>query len=192
MAASTPYARIVGPCKFYLAAASTAEPAVNATPGADWTEIGPTDGEQSVAKDSPNEYLYDNDHQGPVKGVTPQEDVMVKGILVGMTQAHFARIIHTAANLTTAAGPPAVSRIPFKSGYIPGEYALLMKGEADSPFGNFPGQNYFPRGVFERTFEIKRGKGAGSAASLAFEFRVLEDDTQTENNKMGWSTAQTS
>lgn len=192
MATATPYARIVGACKFYLAAASTAEPAVNTTPGAGWTELGPTNGDQSIGKDAKNEYLYDNDHTGPVKGITPQEDVMIKGILVGMTQEHFERIIASVALITTAAGPPAVSRAPLKSGYIPTEYALLMKGEADSPYGNYPAQTYIPRGTFERTFEITRGKSAGSAAALAFEYHVLEDDTQASDFKMGWSTAQTS
>lgn len=190
MAASLPYAQLVGPVKFYIAAASTAEPAVNATPGGSWTLLGASEGEQTFSKDAPNTYYYDNDHQGPVKAVTPQEDPMWEFILCELTHAHFARIVNSTSKITTAAGPPAVSRVPFKSGYIPGEYALLAKGEADSPFGNFPAQNYIPRGVFEKTLEIVRGKEP--RASMACQFKALEDDTQSEDNKLGWTTAQTS
>jgi hypothetical protein len=190
MAAVTPFAQLVGTCSIYVAAASTAEPAVNATPGGSWTLVGATTGDQTVSKDAAATLFYDNDHQGPVKGVVPQEDPMVAFTLADITHNHLARILSTIANITTAAGPPAVSRVPMKSGAIPTEYALLVKGAADSPFGNFPAQWYFPRGFFEKALELVRGKA--SRAELAVEFKILEDDTQSENNKLGWTTAQTS
>lgn len=191
MAATTPYGQLVGPCTVYLAAALTAEPAVNATPGASWTEIGATTGDQqAISKKAPNQYLYDNEHQGPVKAVTPQEDPMIGFTLANLTHAHLARMINSVSTITTAAGPPAVSRVPIKSGYIPTEYAILVKGLADSPFGNFPAQWYIPRGVFEKTVEILRGKD--KRAELACEFKALEDDTQSDGNRLGWTTAQTS
>jgi hypothetical protein len=180
----------VGPVKIYVAAASTAEPDVNATPGGSWTELGATDGEQNINKDADMLTFSDNDHQGPVKGVTPEENLTVEFTLVNMTHAHFARIVSSVANITTAVGPPAVSRVPLKSGYNPTEYAILLKGLADSPFGNFAAQTYIPRGAFEKTFEIVRGKE--NRAELDCVFHVFEDDTQTELNKMGWTTAQTS
>jgi hypothetical protein len=190
MAASTPYGQLIGPCKIYVAAASTAEPDVSLTPGAAWTELGATTGEQVVGKEGDMLLFYDNDHQGPVKGAIPQEDIMATFILANLTHAHYSRIINNVGKITTAAGPPAVSRVPLKSGYIPTEYALLIKGLADSPFGNYPAQTYLPRGAFEKAHELTRGKE--NRAELACTFRVFEDDTQTEDNKMGWTTAQTS
>lgn len=190
MAASTPFAQLVGTCIVYVAPALTAEPAVNSTPGGSWVVLGSTTGDQVVGKDAPNTYFYDNDHQGPVKAVTPQEDPMVSFTLADITHQHLARILSATSNITTAVGPPAVSRVPMKSGAIPTEYALVVKGLADSPFGNFPGQWYMPRGVFEKTIEITRGKDV--RAELAVEFKPLEDDNQTDINRLGWTTAQTS
>lgn len=190
MAASTPYGQLVGPVKVYVAPAGTAEPTVSSTPGGSWTELGATADDQTIGSDAPNTYFYDNDHQGPVKAVTPQEDPKATFNLVNLTHAHVARILHDVANITTSAGPPAISQVPIKSGYIPGEYAILLKGLADSPFGNYPAQTWLPRGVFEKTWELTRGKT--TRAGIACEFRVLEDDSQTEGLKLGRMTAQTS
>lgn len=190
MAANTPYGQLVGPCMIYVAAYGTTEPTVSSTPGASWVEVGATTGDQTVSKDAAITKFYDNDHQGAVKGVTPQEDVMVAFTLANLTHAHLARILSAVGNITTAAGPPAVSRVPVKSGYTLTEYALVVKGLADSPFGNFPAQWYIPRGAFEKSFEITRGKEA--RAELACTFHVYEDDAQSDGNRLGWTTAQTS
>lgn len=189
MAAATPFAQLVGPCKVYLAPYGTAEPAVNTTPGASWVEFGPTTGDQNISKDAPNTYFYDNDHSGPVTNVTPQEDGTVTFTLVNMTHELVARVLHNVSQITTAS-TPNVSRIPFKSGFYSTRYALLVKGEADSPYGNYPGQWYFPMVVSEKSFEITRGKE--NRQELPCEFRVLEDDAQVDANRMGWSTVQTS
>lgn len=190
MAVHTPYSQIVGVCRLYLAAAGTAPPAVNATPGASWVELGATEGDQTVAKEGPLEYFYDNKHQGPVKSHRPQEDVFVRGTLVELTLEDVGRLISSVGNVTSAAGPPAVKKLPFRAGEAPTEYALLMRGAADSPYGNYPGQNYFPRGVFEGEFERVRSKTDRDA--IEFEYHVLEDDTQADGYEMGWSEVQTS
>lgn len=190
MAANTPYGQLVGPLKVYVATALTVEPAVNATPGGSWTEVGATDGEQGINKEADLLKFYDNDHQGPVKAVTPEENPMIEFTLVNLTHNHFARIMSNISQITTAAGPPAVSRVPLKSGYDPTEYALLFKGLADSPFGNFPAQYYIPRGVFEKVMELTRGKE--NRAELDCTFHALEDDNQSDINRLGWVTAQTS
>lgn len=189
MAAATPYAQLVGPVKVYLAVYGTAEPAVNTTPGASWTELGPTTGDQTIGKDAGNTYFYDNDHSGPVTSVTPQEDVTVSFTLVNMTHEKLALILSAIGNITTSTSPN-VSRIPIKSGFNATRYALLVKGDADSPYGAYPGQWYLPLGVFEKNFETTRGKE--NRSEVAVEFKVLEDDAQSDLNRMGWSTVQTS
>jgi hypothetical protein len=187
MAASTPFARLVGTVTVYIAAASTAEPAVGSTPGAAWTELGCTEGDQSIEMTGPITYFYDNCHQGPVKGVRPQEDAKVMFRLVDMTLENLARIRQAVSDVTTATG---VKRLPVKAGFDLTEYALLFKGDADSPYGNYPGQTYLPRGVFEGEGTRVRSKTAADGVDVVY--TVLEDDTQTNGNEMGWSTVATS
>lgn len=189
MAETTPYGQIVGVCKIYLAVASTAEPTVNTTPGAAWAEFGATDGEQTIELPGELTFFRDNDHQGPVKAVRPEEDVIVGFTLVNTTHEHLARVLSTISNITTAAGPPAVSRLPLKRGATPTEYALLMKGDFDSPHGQYPGQTYIPRGVFNMSPTMTRAKDARREVECVF--TALEDDTQSDANRMGWSTVQT-
>jgi hypothetical protein len=191
MAATTPYDQLVGTLTFYMAAASTAEPAVNTTPGASWIELGCTEGDQVIAAEEGDlTKFYDNCHQGPVKAVRPQEDPQVRGRIVSLTLENIARLIGDVADVTSSAGPPAIKRLAVKKGFTLTEYALLVKGTADSPYGNFAAQHYYPRGVFEGKFVRTRGKTARDM--IDFIFHVLEDDTQTDGNELGWMTAQTS
>ncbi len=189
MAVNTPYAQLVGPCKVYLAPYGTTEPTVTSAPSGSWVELGATTGDQTESKDASATLFYDNDHQGAVKGVTPQEDVKVMFTLANLTHNHFARILSSIANITTAASPN-VSRVPLKSGYTQTEYALVVRGDGDSPFGNYPAQWYIPRGFFEKALSLTRGKTA--RAELECTFLVLEDDAQSDGNRLGWTTAQTS
>ncbi len=190
MAVQAPYTQLVGTVTFFLAPASTAEPAVNATPSATWTELGTTDGDQIIEKKGPLTKFYDNSHQGPVKSHRPEENVMVRATLVNLTLEDVARITNDLNLLVSAAGPPAIRQLPFKSGETPVEYALLMKGVSDSPYGDFPGQNYFPRVVFEGEFTRTRSKTDRDA--IEFEATVLEDDNQPKGREMGWATVQIS
>lgn len=190
MAVHTPYAQLVGTNLVYLAPYGTAEPTVNTTPGSPWVELGATDGDQTIVKEAPLEYYYDNKHQGPVTSHRPQEDLFFRATLVALTLEDLARLISSVGNVTSASGPPATKTLPFKAGEDATEYAVLVKGVADSPYGNYPGQHYFPRGVFEGEFERVRSKTDRDA--VEFEYHVLEDDLQTAGKEMGWSTVQTS
>lgn len=191
MATNTPYAQLTGTVTFYIAPSGEAEPTVNATPSGNWVELGCTEGDQ-VAPESTGglTYFYDNCHQGPVKAVRPQEDVMIRFNLVDLTLEKLARVTHNVSRLTNQSGPPATRRYPLRKGFNPSEYALLAKGSADSPYGNFPGQTYIPRGVFEGEFTMTRSK-TGRAA-VACVFHALEDDTESSGDQLGWSTVQTS
>jgi hypothetical protein len=57
MAAMAPYSQLTGVLKVYLAAYGETEPNINATPGANWIELGPTDGEQSIEVTGPLTYF---------------------------------------------------------------------------------------------------------------------------------------
>lgn len=189
MPANTPFDRLAGTWTVYIAPDGEAAPAVNAAPAGNWVEFGPTDEAQELTHGGALEYFRDNDHQGPVKAVRPEEDVRIGMMVVGLTQEHYARILHDVANVTSAAGPPATKKIPVKRGFDPTEYALLLRGEADSPYGNFPGQWYFPRAVIDG--EPVQSRSRDGSPGLEIEFVVLEDDTEAAGEEMGVWTVQT-
>lgn len=187
MASMQPYSQLTGTLKVYLAAYGEAEPDISTTPGGNWIELGPTDGEQAIEEAGDLTKFYDNDHQGPVKGTRAQEDLMVRFTVVNSTLEQIARVKRSvAAVVSTTMGGQNVKRLPHKKGATPTEYALLLRGDADSPYGVLPGQHYFPRGLFAGAGTRTRTKdGRPGIESI---YHVLEDDAQTEDNKMGWET----
>lgn len=190
MGATLPYSQIVGPATIYVAPAGEAPPTINATPGGNWVELGPTEGDQAIAKEGANTYWSDNSHTSHVLARTPEEIKKVLFTLVNMRQEQVARVLHNISQLITAAGPPATSLMPSKSGYVPSEYAILVYGAFDSPNGLFPGFDYTPRGVFEKNMEFKRSKT--QRYEVACEYHALEDDTQSSGRELGWQLVQTS
>jgi hypothetical protein len=188
MAAQTPYAEIVGPAEVWVALYGTAKPAVNVTPGAGWLRLGATTGEQKIQHKGSNTYYRDDDHQGPTKADRPEEDVIAMFTLKDITHQRLATILHAASNIATSTSP-AISRVPNKRGETLTEYALIVKGRAHSPFGNYPAMNYIPRGVFDGEPEETHGKG--KRWELECEFHALEDDAQIPGYELGWGEAQT-
>lgn len=182
-----PFEQIVGAMKIYIATESTAEPTVTGAPGASWVELGSTEGEQSIQFSGALTYFYDNDHQGPVKVVRGQEDITLTLNLVDLTLEHMARALSSVANVTTSSN---IKKLPMRRGVNPTVYALVMRGAAHSPYGDYPAQYYFPRVVQGSEPTITHGKV--TRASLAMEFRVLEDDTQSDGNTLGWFSVQVS
>lgn len=190
MASQLPFEQLVGPLQVYVAPVGEALPNVNATPAGNWYLLGPTDGEQKIKHAGKLKLFYDNDHQGPVKAVRPQEDPMLAFTLVGLALEDYARVLSDAANLVNATVGVAVRTLPLKRGAVVAEFALLLRGTALSPYGAFPGYYYVPRGVFDGEPEAVYTKDA--RAGLAVEFRPVEDDTQTDINRLGFLRVQTS
>lgn len=192
MANTEPYARMTGTLSVYIApntGTAEAEPAVNTTPAGGWVSLGPTDGDQTINHVGGLTYFFDNDHQGPVKSVRGEEQPFVGFSVVGLTLENYARILDVVADVTSAVGPPATKKLPIKRGSMPAEYSLLLKGAANSPYGDFPGQIYIPKCV-EGGEPVQTRSKTGSPA-LECEFHIIEDDDQTDGNEMGWMTVQT-
>lgn len=188
MAATTPYDQLVGTVTIYLATYGTAEPDVTTTPGASWVELGCTEGDQVYDEQGELTKFYDNCHQGPVKTTLGQQDPMITFNLVGLTLEHVARVIRTVGAVSTPSA--SLKRLALKRTAAQTEYALVFKGSADSPYGNYPGQIYLPRGVFDGKLDITRSKTGRPAVAVTF--HALEDDTQSEMDRLGWMTVQVS
>jgi hypothetical protein len=189
MANTEPYEQLVGPLTVYVGPVGETVPAVNATPAGNWVELGSTDGEQSIQHGGALTYFYDNDHQGPVKATRPQEDIVITFTLVGLTLEHYARILDQVSDVSSDAGPPATKTLPLKRGATPNEYALLFKGSALSPYGAYPGMYVIPRGVFDG--EPQPAFSKEDRAALEVEFHVIEDDDQSDADRLGWLVVQT-
>lgn len=188
MAAQNPYDQLTGVLTLYIATYGTAEPAVASTPGASWLELGCTDGDLTEDHGVADlTKFYDNCHVGPVKAVLSQMDPIFGFSLVSLTLENIARLIRSAGAVSTSGSSKI---LPIKRAYNPTEYAFLAKGPSDSPYGDYPGQLYIPRGVFDGKFSVVRSKTG--RPSIASTFHALEDDAQTEYNRLGWKTAQAS
>lgn len=190
MGANEPFDMITGPVTVYIAPATEAEPDVDTTPAGNWSEFGPTEGDQKIGFSGDIELHRDNDHQGPVKATRPEEQLQATLTLVGLTLEDVGRILSSSSNVSADAGPPAVKVLPFKRGFDLTEYSLLLRGSADSPYGAYPGQSYIPRCVAGGEPEITRSKEGHVGVEVVFD--VLEDDDQAAGDEMGWTTVQTS
>lgn len=190
MAFIEPFDQLLGALTIYIAPVGTSIPAVNTTPSGDWVELGATDGEQSLQHSGKLTHYRDNDHQGPVKGTRPEEDIVAAFTLVSLTLEHQGRILDQASDVVEDSGPPATKTLPLKRGPVPNEYAMLLKGEALSPYGALPGMYVLPRGVFDNEPQLTFGKD--NRAEVECEFTVWEDDDQADDaDKMGWLVVQT-
>lgn len=186
MAHSEPFEQLTGTLTVYIAPVGSTVPDVANTPESPWVEIGCTDGEQSLQHAGALEYFRDNCHQGPVKAVRPEEDVIVAFTLVGLTLENYAYILHAVADVVEDTdADPDTKTIHLKRGFVPTEYALLFRGEALSPYGVYPGMYVIPRGVFDGEPQPTFAKDG--RAGLEVEFHALEDDDQAdEDDALGW------
>lgn len=190
MAEMQPFGQLVGRLLVYIAPYGEPEPNINAFPGANWVQLGATDGDQVMEDAGDVTKHYDDDHQGPVKAHLSQEDVTFKFRIVNLTLEQFARITRNVSSvISTTMNGANVKRVPFKRGKTPTEYAILFKGEADSPYGNLPGQYYVPRGVFHQPWTRTRNRGP-ARDFVDCVFTALEDDAQSEDYRLGWPTVQ--
>ena len=197
MPTNTPYSRLSGTLTVSVAAYGTAATDIDvALPGA-WTELGPTDGTQSIKILGSYEYFYDNDNLGPVKAVKPVAGVTVTATLMNMTPEQLARVFgHAATDVVDHDTGLAVSvrLLPLAKDFAANEYAMTLRGGAqpitnlDSPFGAFPAQIYIPRGVFDGEPELVRSKDGSPGAE--FTFTALVDPNAAAARELGYFEAQ--
>lgn len=186
---NAPFEQLTGTLSLYLGPASEAKPDVDDAPAGNWALVGPTDGDQEMEHSQSLEYFSDNDHSGKVKAARTEEDTILKATIVGLTLENYAKLMSAVSNVTTVVGPPAIKKLPLKRGFDVTQYALLWRGTGQSPYGNFPAQYYVPLCVVDGSPTVTRAKDG--RPGLEVEFHVLEDDSQSAGEEMGWVEAQT-
>lgn len=193
MPTNTPYSRMTGTWTIYVAAYGTASSDLDVAMAGAWTELGPTDGTQSIKMTGSAEYFYDNDNLGPVKAVNPVAGVTVTATLVNMTPEQLAVAIGMAAADViahdTVPGAVSVELLPLGQDFAANEFALTMRGGAQpitnvmSPFGAWPAQFYIPRGVFDGEPELVFSKDGSPGAE--FTFTALVDPNAPAAQELG-------
>lgn len=187
MANVTPFDKLVGSVDIYVAPYGSTVPEVGAAPTTPWVKLGPTDGDQSLAHPQTIDYHYDNSSTAPRKATRSEEGVIASFTVVGLTLENYAQAMGFAANkVETGTGTKTLA---FKRGFTVTPFALILRGEAHSPYGNLPAQYVIPKGVFdgEPTPTFSKTDQVG----LELEFHALDDDSQADADKLGWLEVET-
>jgi len=187
MSSTLPFNQLTGTLKVYIAPYGEAIPAIASTPSGNWVELGPTDGEQVAEMKGALTFFRDNDNQGPVKAVRPEEDFMITFTVVGLSMASLARIWSNIANLTTVSN---VQTLRVERGALPTEYALIFRGETVSPAGAYPAQFVLPRSVFDGEPAMTFAKDGRPGVECVV--TAIVDPAQSAGLRLGWLTAQVS
>lgn len=197
MSAQTPYARLVGTWKFWIAPVGTAKPDLDAAPAGDWVALGATDGDQTFRIMGEYTDFKDNESTAPRKHIRPEEGVEVVASLVNLTLEDKAYIRSMAATavVTASSGALNVKRLSNKRGFSPTRYSLLARGGAIesntmSPYGAWPAQLWIPQGVFDGESEEVYAKDGSPA--VEFTYRAEHDSTQAAGYELGYLEVQSS
>jgi hypothetical protein len=196
MASQTPFAKLVGVWKFWIAPQGEALPALDATPAGNWAELGNTTGEQTIQLTGTLTAIRDNHSTGPRKHIRPEEGFGVSAQLADLTLEGRAGVrgIPASEVVTATSGGLTVKKLANRRGFISTRYALLARGGAIeatntmSPYGAWPAQLYIPVGVFDG--EPSETYSVDGSPSLEFTFAAEFDATQTAGNEFGWMEAQ--
>jgi hypothetical protein len=191
MASQTPYAQLTGTWKFWLAAASTAEPDLDDATLTGYTLLGATDGDQNLAWTGALTMFGDNNSNGPRKHVRAEEGFNVGATVVELTLENLAYVLGLAqaAVASETSGVLDTKKLPLKRGYIPNRYALLARGGAVvaantmSAYGAWPGQLWIPQGVFDGEPSMAFGKS--NRPGVQFTFKAEVDSSQAAGYEFG-------
>lgn len=177
------------PLTIYVAPVGEAVPDVDVTPAGNWVDIGKTDGDQTLDIQGDNVYWSDNTQQGDVAAVRPHEVVMCSFTLVDVTLENMARLMDSASDVVTAAGPPAIKTLPLQRGGVPANYAMLMRSLTASPYGAFAAMYVLPLGTFDSIEPMTYGQD--QRVEFAVDFHVMADPAQSAGSELGFLVAQT-
>lgn len=169
-----PYEILTGVGTLYKAPVGTAYPALTATPAAPWVSLGETDGGVKVTLEQTTHTIRDDQHTGPRKAFRSEEELLLETNLRDITVENMAILLgNSVTDTPPGAGTIGTREVPLHRGLTVTEYALLFRGEYQSPYGNYPAQYELPRGFFDGPIGQEYKKD--DAVLLPVQFRALED-----------------
>lgn len=182
---SAPYELMAGPFTAWLATARTALPVdLDAAPPVAWTKVG-TGGSKDYSEDGvvisneqALEYFRGLGGTGRRKAWRTEEDPMVSFTVHDSRPEVVRYALNSNALTSTAAGASTsgAKSVDLYRGPSVTQHALLLRSDDGSPYGDeFIAQFWMPLVVIENAMELTYEKGV--PAGVAFEFAVLQDDT---------------
>lgn len=186
--ANQPYAILVGVGQLYVAPVGTAAPALTVTPSSPWVSLGETDDGVKLSKTRNREAFTSDQRTGKVKVVQTEEGITLETNLHESTLENLASVMGGTVSVT-APGSGTIGKKTLKlyGGATVAEYAFLFRG--NSPYGNWPGQFYLPRGYMDDDVEMEFKKDEKTLIPVKFE--ALEDlNASTESDRFGYAEYQ--
>ena len=186
---AAPYELMAGPWTAWLADAATAEPAdLDTAPPVDYVKLGASgslnyseDG-ITISEEQALEYFRGLGSTARRKAWRTEEDVMV-GLTVHDFTAETIAIAKNGNAITSVAAGASTSgakRVALYKGSQVTSYALLVRSDAGSPYGDeFKAQLWIPNVVVDSVGETSIEKGV--PLGFAFSFAALFDD----NDELG-------
>lgn len=175
---------VIGAAEVYLAPVGETYPVIDAAPAGNWQKLG-SNGDDNLGEDGVR-ILHEQTVQmsrtlgstGPIKAARPSERLTVSGVLVDFALEEVADILNdpTVADTAAGAGTAGFREITLRQGPTVSEFALLVRGENLSPYGETWNVQYeIPRVVCISSPEVIFHKG--NPIGLAFEYEALEDES---------------
>jgi hypothetical protein len=182
------FSLLTGVGKLYIAPLGTAFPAVTATPGASWRDLGDTQDGVDMNSDDKIELVRTDQRTGPVKATRTDETIVVKTKLAEATFENLADAMGVSVTDTPAgSGTIGTRAMPLHRGAHVSEFAFLFRG--DSPYGSYPAQYELPRAFCDEVGALKYEKGKNMPIPITF--KCLEDlNAATESERYGRLVAQ--
>lgn len=167
-----PYSILVGVGQLYRAAVGEPFPNVDAVPGANWTNMGNTDGGVTVTLEQTLAQHRVDQSTGPKKVTRSEENLIIETNLAQATLENLASLL-TEAVVDTPPGTTTIGtrEVNLYRGFTVQEFTLLFRGI--SPYGPWPAQFQVPRGYFDGAVAIGHTKDAKQL--FAARFVALED-----------------
>jgi hypothetical protein len=179
----TTYSILTGVGRLYVANVGLAFPAINAVPGAGWTDLGETLDGVKLSMDQKNIIARTDQRTGGIKAARDEEGVSLETKLAEGTMENLAKLLgQTMGTVAAAAGVPGQKYVYLHRGVTVVEYAFLFRGF--SPDGPWNEQYELPRGFFDDAVEVEYKRA--DQATFSAKFIALEDlNAATELERFG-------
>ncbi len=189
---------VIAAVSIYLAPVGETFTEIQAAPAGAWKLLG-TGGDLNLGEDgvtvaheetlNPKRTLGST---GPVKVTRSEENLMVSGVLVDLALEEYAKVLNNVTVADTAADSDTggYQEITLRQGPIVALFALLIRGEDASPYGESYNLQYEIPVVYQSA-NPSPVFTKGESADLAFEFTALEDENAaTDAERFGQIIAQ--
>jgi hypothetical protein len=181
MSNAAPFEILAQPYTAWLAPVGTPFPALDEEPEAPWVKVG-TSGDLNVTEDGVTISHSQSVEQwralgatGPRKAFRTEEEFKISFVLADMSLEQYGAVLNDNPVTEEAAGVGTIGTktIGLHRGLNVHAYALLLRGDHASPYGDWPAQYEVPHCVQVGEQEIVYTKG--EPAALQLEFSAMED-----------------